>query len=315
MVRLFFASDIHGSTICWRKFLSTPQRIRADVLVMGGDITGKLIVPVLSDGKGGYKYNLYGKDYTVPDEQALQTALRRIADHGFYGYLATEDEVSKLSKDKEEQRALFERLMVERLKEWLEQAREKLSRQNFMLCISPGNDDSFVIDEVLRSSPEVVFCDNNVVRISREHEMLSLSWVNETPWRTPRETSEEELEGMLNALFSQVEDKDRLVCNIHAPPYGSRLDLAPRLTEDLRVVVKAGQVEMVHVGSKAVRKAIERHQPLLGLHGHIHEAPGHAKIGRTLCLNPGSEYNEGILHGYVVDVEGNKVKDFWRMEL
>ena len=63
-------------------------------------------------------------------------------------------------------------------------------------------------------------------------------------------------------------------------------------------------------GSSAVRSAIEKHQPLLGLHGHIHESKGFVKIGRTFCVNPGSEYGEGILRGVIIDLEDGKVKNF-----
>ena len=49
---------------------------------------------------------------------------------------------------------------------------------------------------------------------------------------------------------------------------------------------------MIHAGSTAVRASIEKHQPLVGLHGHIHESKGFVTLGRTLCLNPGSEYGK-----------------------
>jgi Icc-related predicted phosphoesterase len=61
------------------------------------------------------------------------------------------------------------------------------------------------------------------------------------------------------------------------------------------------------VGSTAVRAAIEEHQPLLSLHGHIHESGGAVRIGRTLAINAGSEYGEGVLRGVLVTVGGGKV--------
>ena len=72
----------------------------------------------------------------------------------------------------------------------------------------------------------------------------------------------------------------------------------------------AGRAVMVPVGSTAVRSVIERHQPLLGLHGHIHEARGAKTIGRTVCLNPGSSYNTGRIDGALIYLEDDRVKRF-----
>jgi Icc-related predicted phosphoesterase len=64
------------------------------------------------------------------------------------------------------------------------------------------------------------------------------------------------------------------------------------------------------VGSTAVRDAIERYQPALSLHGHIHEARGVHWLGRTLALNPGSEYAEGTMKGAIVNLEPTRVKGY-----
>jgi hypothetical protein len=66
--------------------------------------------------------------------------------------------------------------------------------------------------------------------------------------------------------------------------------------------------EMAQVGSTAVAEMIEKYQPLLGLHGHIHEATGKRQIGRTLCVNPGSNYTEGILNGFILTLDDKKIK-------
>ncbi|MDG6915853.1 MAG: metallophosphoesterase, partial [Nitrososphaerota archaeon] len=89
------------------------------------------------------------------------------------------------------------------------------------------------------------------------------------------------------------------------------LDLAPKLLPDLtKAMSPGGETEMVHVGSTAVRAALERYHPLLALHGHIHESRGVAKLGRTLCANPGSEYAGGVLRGFLADLEGDKVRSY-----
>ena len=66
---------------------------------------------------------------------------------------------------------------------------------------------------------------------------------------------------------------------------------------------------MASVGSIAVRAAIEKYQPLLGLHGHIHESRSAQKIGRTLCINPGSEYGEGVLRGILLELSSKGLED------
>ena len=48
-------------------------------------------------------------------------------------------------------------------------------------------------------------------------------------------------------------------------------------------------------------------QPLLGLHGHIHEATGVRRSGRTLAVNPGSDYSTGALNGALITLERDKV--------
>ena len=139
-----------------------------------------------------------------------------------------------------------------------------------------------------------------------EHEMITFSWSNPTPWNTPREKTDEEMEPMLEALITQVQNKPNAIFNFHVPPYGYALDLAPELNADL---VQAAD-RKIHVGSRAVAKMIEKYQPLLGLHGHIHESRGAQKGKRTLLINPGSEYSEGILKGVVIVLENRKVKDY-----
>jgi len=79
---------------------------------------------------------------------------------------------------------------------------------------------------------------------------------------------------------------------------------------DMKVVYDMGNPVMAAAGSTAVRDAIERLQPLVGLHGHIHEGRGETKIGRTLCLNPGSVYSEGVLNGLLLTLADGQVKDY-----
>jgi Icc-related predicted phosphoesterase len=194
-------------------------------------------------------------------------------------------------------------------------ATERLSDGTAPLYLIPGNDDEFVIDEILnRPGYAPVNADGKVVEIPGGLELLASGWSNHTPWQTPREESEDELYARLEQLAGQVSDPRRAVFMIHVPPHDSGLDTAPILDENLRPTVSAGDVLRGPVGSTAVRKIIENYQPLLAVHGHIHESGGERKIGDTLCINPGSEANHGILRGYLIDVGRKKIELVQRVE-
>ena len=136
--------------------------------------------------------------------------------------------------------------------------------------------------------------------------LVSMGWTNPTPWNTFREAPEEELAAKIEAVVSQVPDMGRAIFNFHAPPYGTGLDEAPALDANMRPI--HGGAVMKPVGSKAVRDAIDRYQPMLGVHGHIHESRGIKKMGRTLAMNPGSVYGDGVLQGAVLELDAKKGK-------
>ena len=131
--------------------------------------------------------------------------------------------------------------------------------------------------------------------------MVSTGWSNLTPWHTFRELPEPELGSRIAAMIPAGADMRRTVFNFHCPPYASGLDEAPEVDADLNIK-DAGRA-LIPVGSTAVREAIERHQPLLSLHGHIHEGKGVARLGKTLCINAGSAYEQGVLQGAVIELD------------
>jgi Icc-related predicted phosphoesterase len=281
-MRLYYAGDIHGSERCWRKFLNAAAFYEADALILGGDLTGKALVPIV--------------DGSEEDEE-------RARFNGFYPYRCTREEYDRLVEDEEHRDRVLSELMLSELRRWLELADERLT---VPCLVMPGNDDDFVIDAVLADSSAVENPDGRVVRLG-DYQVASSAWANPTPWDSPRELPEDELEVRLEELAAQLDPDVPAIFNLHCPPYGSGLDRAPQLTDDLRVVTKGGEQVLVPVGSRAVRNVIERHQPLLGLHGHIHESRHAATIGRTLCVNPGSAYAEGVIDGVLIDLDGDRV--------
>ena len=309
ITRIFYTTDLHGSERVFIKFLNAAKMYQANVVIMGGDMTGKMIVPIVKLDENTFSSKLLGAEVIARDKSELEKLENNIRYNGFYPYYTNQQEMQELNKDPAKVDALFNKLMAETLKQWIDIGEERLKDLKARVYMTPGNDDAFAIDEVLNSSDKIVNPEGKVVMIDDHHEMISSGYSNVTPWESPREASEEELEARIESMAAGVKEMRNCVFNFHCPPYDSGLDVCPRLDKDLKPMVSAGTgVEMVPVGSKSVRKMIEKYQPLMGLHGHIHEARGEAKIGRTVCYNPGSEYGEGILRGVIVYIEEKGIK-------
>ena len=309
-LKLFFTTDVHGSDVCWKKFLNSIEHFKADIAILGGDITGKMVIPLLST-ESGYSYRLFGQELQISKDQ-LDAECGKIANAGYYPYPCDKNEVQRLTDDQAAQDKVFDNLMTERLTNWVSLASAKYKGDK-RLYVSPGNDDRFIMDELLKKGDSIVACEDELVQLPDGYEMVTSGWVTPTPWKTARECSEEKLESIYEGLMSKAHDYSRLICNFHCPPYNSGLDTAAKINPNLSVKVGFGGVQTDSMGSKACRKVIEKYKPLLGLHGHIHESAGFRRIGPTLCVNPGSEYGEGILRGYLIFLENNKVKGHWRV--
>ncbi|MGB9184160.1 MAG: hypothetical protein WCB67_08835 [Solirubrobacteraceae bacterium] len=292
---VYYASDIHGSDRLWRKFVNAGKFYDADVLVMGGDITGKAVVPLIQANGGLRVPELIGSRLAPREE--LETLENQIRNRGFYPYLTTEEELAAAHGNDQAVGELFSRAMADSLRRWLKLAEARLAGTGIRLFMMLGNDDEPALAEVLAESPLDVACEDIAVELADQIQMLSCGIANPTPWDSPRELPEEQLGEHLEQLVGRLEDPARSVFNLHVPPKGTALDQAPELDATLKPVVRGGSVAMISAGSQAVRELIERHQPLVALHGHIHESRGMTKIGRTVCINPGSEYGEGVLHG------------------
>lgn len=305
--RVFFATDLHSSEACFRKLLATPRAYEVDRVIMGGDCTGKMLVPMIErPGEPGTFECQWGGETTVSrGEDAIAAQTRRVRDAGLYPVRMTANEFAELELDPEQLRTLFAQSMLDVVAGWVQLAEERLAPADTQFVMTPGNDDEFEVDSVIKASDYVDAAENEVVRVGN-HEMLSVGWSNPTPWDTPRECSEEKLAERIDRLASEIEDMENAIFNIHVPPFGTGLDDAPALDTDLKPV--DGGTVMKPVGSTAVRDAILRHQPLLALHGHIHESRGVQKLGRTTCINPGSVYGEGVLQGVIVELRDRHVQ-------
>jgi Icc-related predicted phosphoesterase len=303
-VRVFFASDIHGSEICWRKFLNAASFYHADLVILGGDVTGKVMVPVVVRG-GYWEVVLAGETRRLESREELAEAERLIRNRGSYPAIVTPDELAVLSQQEEAVDRRFSQEMISSLERWLDMADGKLKGGAIPCVLNGGNDDIWEIDAVIESSPCVQFAEGKLIDLDG-FSLVSMGWTNPTPWDTFREAPEEELARKIDAVAALVPDMEHAIFNFHAPPYGTGLDEAPALDASLRPV--HGGAVMKPVGSTAVRDAILRYQPLLSLHGHIHESRGVKKMGRTLAINPGSVYGDGVLQGALLELDAKKGK-------
>lgn len=306
---IFFATDIHGSERCFIKFINAAKFYSADVLILGGDITGKALVSIVRKGSV-YTAQFLGQNVTLESEAAVADFEKQVRHAGAYPFRTTPEELSAMESDRSLVDTLFTRLMVESVQRWCDIAEERLRGSNVRCYIDAGNDDEPEIVAVLKAASYVQMPEGQVVMIDDEHEMISSGFANTTPWHAPRDIPEEELAAFLDSMASKLNAPERAIFNIHVPPYASGLDTAPLLTDDLKPIVVGGDIATGPVGSKAVRAAIERYQPLLSLHGHIHESRAIARIGRTTSINPGSEYGDGHLRAAIVNVKGNKVLNY-----
>ena len=306
---IYYASDVHGSNRCFRKFLNAAKFYRASVLVMGGDILGKAVVFLEETRPGVYVTTEHGRQIELASEAELQEFEKRAGDKGFYPYRCQRGEPQYL-RESGQLEPLFERLMKARLQEWVALADERLAGSGVSCYIMGGNDDPPGVLEALEGARIVCNPEERVINLDEHSEMISYGWSNPTPWHTPRECSEEELARRIDRMMTEVKRPEALVMNLHVPPYQSGLDDAPELDASLKVQTSLGQTRFKPVGSTAVRAAIEHYQPLLGLHGHVHEAHASTRIGRTVCINPGSDYGEGVLHGVLITLNKGKLKGY-----
>jgi uncharacterized protein len=308
VTKLFFATDIHGSDICWSKFLNAGKFYEADVLILGGDMTGKAVVPFIHQGGKNYHVTLLEQPFDVTSDDELQDMIKRVRSRGYYPYLTNPDEITELEKDPEKVSQIFLQEVLKVVRQWMDLADKKLDGTDMKVYCSPGNDDMDEVDDIIRSSRRVVLVEGLVTPVDANHEMIASGWSNRTPWNTHREEDEEQLKVRYEAMISGLKDPHNAIFNVHVPPYRSGLDEAPELDKDLRPVL-AGQ-SLQPVGSSALREAIQKHQPLLGLHGHIHEGRGTTRIGKTLCINPGSMYEQGTLLGAIVKLGRDKIENY-----
>jgi Icc-related predicted phosphoesterase len=280
------------------------------VLVLGGDVTGKTVVPIARQADGTYNSSFLEQQHKAKNEEELKDLIKKIENSGSYWRIMEQRDADELKGSPEKVDELFRALMKERLMRWVQLTEERLKETKTICYMTGGNDDSQEVIDTLQETDHVKNPDGKSIQITDGHEMASLGWSNLTPWATPRECGEDELNDKIERMVSGIQDMSNAVFNFHTPPIDSILDSAPKLDQSVyppKPITAGGQMVYFGAGSKSVRAAVEKYQPLLGLHGHIHESRGTTFLGRTLCINPGSDYTEGILRGVVVELSDKRV--------
>jgi Icc-related predicted phosphoesterase len=297
---IFFATDIHGSTLCFKKVLASPAFYHADVVVLGGDLTGKMIVPIVRTADG-WEAQYLSSTVRLDGESGVRDFEKTVSDAGYYPFRTTADQVR--SDDPTWQEVVFKEQVIDRLLLW-----DELAGARHPIYVAPGNDDEVYVDEVLTQSRSFVNAEAKEVELPGGYRLFSTGWANRTPWHTAREMDEPALLARLEEIVAGVDDPDHAICNFHVPPKDSGLDTCFEVNEQLQVVSELGQPKLTAAGSTAVRQILTRLQPVASLHGHIHESRGMSRLGRTLAFNPGSEYSEGILRGVLVSLRDGRVE-------
>ena len=303
ITRIFFTTDVHGSTVVFKKFINAGKFYEAQVLIIGGDMIGKMVVPIVKQAGGHFSANYLGKLYDVSEGEELDKLETNLENSGLYPVRLTPEEVQAYKEDRNLVEGRFAELAKSRLSRWLDIAEERLRGTGIRCYVQPGNDDPYEVDSVFRTSDIIQNVDGRLIQLDDDHEMISVGAANQTPWNCPRDKTEEQLEQMIEKVAANLKNPSQAVFNLHVPPFDTNLDIAPELDETLTPKLSlTGGFKMIPVGSTAVRNAIEKYQPLLSLHGHIHESRSAQKIGKTMCINPGSEYGEGVLRGIVLEL-------------
>lgn len=310
-LRLMYVADAHGNELIIRKAISACREHGVDVLIIGGDLTGKVMVPIIDKGDK-YEASFRGNKFIAKSKEDLVRVMNEIRYRAAYPVVLTEDEVQEIKEDRAKLDKLFKDVTIEEIKHLIGVLEEIVG--DIITIMTPGNDDIFEIDDILKRSNNIIYPLERVIELPLGYQVISMDYTTETPWNTPREVNDSKLWKKLEKEAKRVSAPwNKVICNFHEPPYGTTIDLAPKLDENLQPIYKLGELETQHVGSKSVLKFIEKYQPLLGLHGHIHESPGYDRIKNTLVFNPGSEYQYGELKALIIDLDRDGISNWFKI--
>ena len=203
-MRIYFCSDIHASEKCWKKFLAAPRFYDADVIIVGGDVTGKFVVPIIESKKGRYTCRFAGVERKLKDGAQLAQIKDLIADAGSYAWVTTPDEHATYEGDQEAIDGLFRTLIMERVERWINMADDKLAGAGVRIFVSGANDDFFEVDDALGRSEIIEDPNGKVIPLDDGFEIVGMGYGNVTPWHCPRDIEESELAERIDEVARKV---------------------------------------------------------------------------------------------------------------
>jgi Icc-related predicted phosphoesterase len=279
---------------------------------LGSGFTSKDLIPIIHQKDGTYSLDFQDNHIVLKKLEEVSNLEKLISDAGRCPVRIDQNQYDELRTDAAQLSGwtseTLDRLMAERLGMWMDFADMKLANSDIDCYVCPGDDDNFIVDEVIRESKSVSNIDGKVLKIDGGYELLGSGW-SITRRKAFRGCSEEDLSIKLTEIIDKLNNPASSIFAFHCPPLSSGLDDALDLETHPNQKL-CGKITKP-LGSVAVRKAIEKYQPLLGLHGHVHESRKATSIGRTLCINPGSIYEEGTLQGAVIDLDGERIRSYY----
>ena len=88
--RIFFTTDTHGSNVCFRKFINSGKFYEADIIILGGDITGKKVIPFVRQSAGSFRVNHLDRDHVIKESE-VEAFKTNVTDMGYYPYMTDQD--------------------------------------------------------------------------------------------------------------------------------------------------------------------------------------------------------------------------------
>jgi Icc-related predicted phosphoesterase len=308
-MRLLFLTDVHGSSAVLKKAVGLANKHRPDALLVGADLLGKGIVEVVDYGDGTYSCPWAYQSYGRFSKEAIAEIENAAAESGMYVLVGTEKELYKIKNDSELMWSAIVDAGTRRLSEWAKYLHDEAADKMTVIW-TPGNDDPQRIDKAMVSLEKkygIVYPLRKAVRVG-DYEIVSLDYCLPTPWNTPRELPEEKLGTMISMEIGRLADTSMGILNFHQPPYNTKTDVLDK------GFLMGGET---HIGSRALRAAIEKTRPPIPLVvcGHIHESDGIDMLGSTTVVNPGSGYQGGVLRAAIINLERGAPTDVKLVEV
>src|SRR5256885_1588878 len=206
MPRIFYVTDLHGSEICWKKFLNAGAFYKADVVILGGDVTGKAMVPIVQKANGAWDASLQDHRQTLESESEVVEFEKRVMNRGYYPIRVSDAEYVAMQEDPVLVDKRFKEVMLDGTERWIDMAEDKLAGTGIRAIACPANDDMFEIDDLLAHASFVETGDDDHPIEIDGFKIISMGWTNPTPWHTFREEPEEGIAKRIETALQHADD-------------------------------------------------------------------------------------------------------------